>query len=146
VIAIDTNLFIYAQVRGGPFHDASAEFLQEMSERSDVVLAELVLVELYLALRNPAIVDPALDAPTAGAQCEAFRRHPRWRLVENAEVMQGVWSAAVQPGFARRRIIDVRLAQTLQAHGVTDFATVNTKDFNDLGFRRVWNPLDSVRM
>jgi hypothetical protein len=25
--------------------------------------------------------------------------------------------------------------------GVTDFATVNEKDFRDCGFRRVWNPL-----
>lgn len=25
--------------------------------------------------------------------------------------------------------------------GVTDFATVNEKNFRDYGFRRVWNPL-----
>jgi len=37
--------------------------------------------------------------------------------------------------------IDIRLALTLQHHGVTDFATVNTSDFCDVGFRRVWNPL-----
>jgi hypothetical protein len=29
----------------------------------------------------------------------------------------------------------------LQHHGVTEFATVNTADFRDLGFHRVWNPL-----
>ena len=26
-------------------------------------------------------------------------------------------------------------------YGVTDFATANIKDFADLGFGRVWNPL-----
>jgi hypothetical protein len=44
-------------------------------------------------------------------------------------------------GFARRHIIDVRLAKTLQAHGVKEFATENTRDFEGLGFQRVWNPL-----
>ena len=39
------------------------------------------------------------------------------------------------------RLIDVRLALTLRYHGVTDFATANVKDFNGLGFARVWNPL-----
>jgi hypothetical protein len=27
--------------------------------------------------------------------------------------------------------------------GVTEFATVNTKDFKGVGFRRVWNPLEA---
>lgn len=29
------------------------------------------------------------------------------------------------------------------AQGVTEFATVNVKDYQNLGFRRVWNPLGS---
>jgi len=29
----------------------------------------------------------------------------------------------------------------MTSQGVTEFATVNTKDFEGLGFRRVWNPL-----
>lgn len=32
-------------------------------------------------------------------------------------------------------------AQTLPAHGVTEFATINVRDFQGLGFRRVWSPL-----
>jgi hypothetical protein len=31
--------------------------------------------------------------------------------------------------------------QYLIQQGVTDFATVNEKDFRNCGFRRVWNPL-----
>ena len=30
---------------------------------------------------------------------------------------------------------------TLLRQGVDEFATVNTKDFQGFGFRRVWNPL-----
>jgi predicted nucleic acid-binding protein len=61
--------------------------------------------------------------------------------VDSADVMKDVWPIAAKEGFARRRIIDVRLAKTLQAHGVKEFATANTRDFEGLGFQRVWNPL-----
>jgi hypothetical protein len=43
--------------------------------------------------------------------------------------------------FARRRAYDWRAALLLIQQGVTDFATVNEKDFRDCGFKRVWNPL-----
>lgn len=82
-----------------------------------------------------------IDAPSAAAECQHLRSHPNWALVEQAEVMGAVWQDAAVAGFARRRIIDVRLARTLLAHGVADFATVNERDFQGLGFRRVWNPL-----
>jgi hypothetical protein len=55
--------------------------------------------------------------------------------------MAQVWKLAAGESFARRRIIDVRLARTLQHHGVTTLATVNARDFIGLGFARVWNPL-----
>lgn len=56
-------------------------------------------------------------------------------------MMIGIRSEAARPGFARRRIIDLRLARTLQRHGVTEFATANVRDFDGLGFARVWNPV-----
>jgi hypothetical protein len=43
--------------------------------------------------------------------------------------------------FARRRAYDWRAALLLIQQGITDFATVNEKDFRNCGFRRVWNPL-----
>ncbi len=44
-------------------------------------------------------------------------------------------------GVAYRRIYDARLALTLRQHGVTEFATTNTRDFDGFGFTRVFNPL-----
>lgn len=141
MISIDTNLLIYARVRSAPEHSQAAQFLNEMLQRRDVIIAELVLVELYLALRNPAIIQPALSPAAAVAECQLFRQHPHWALIENAEVMPAVWDQASRRGFARRRIIDLRLAKTLRAHGVTEFATANVKDFQGFGIERVWNPL-----
>ena len=87
-------------------------------------------------------MDPVLSPAEAVAECQIFRRHPHWQLVENAGVMSAVWEVASMPDFARRKIFDFRLARTLLAHGVTRFATVNTQDFAGAGFQEVWNPLE----
>lgn len=55
--------------------------------------------------------------------------------------MDEVWRQAASGQFAFRQIIDLRLALTLRHHGVTEFATANGKDFQGVGFSRVWNPL-----
>jgi toxin-antitoxin system PIN domain toxin len=141
MIGIDTNILIYARAADSPWQAAAISFLENLASDPDVVIAELVLVEFYLALRNPAIFSPPLEAREAVAECRIFRHHPCWALAENADVMERVWKEAGKDDFARRRIIDARLAFTLQAHGVTEFATANVKDFQDFGFRRVWNPL-----
>lgn len=141
MVSVDTNILLYAVNASCPEHAGARRFLTELANERDVVLAELVLVELYILLRNPAVVPQPLGAADAVEVCDRFRRQPRWRLVDGAPVMDRVWQAAKAADFGRRRIIDVRLALTLQHHGVTDFATRNVGDFADLGFRRVWSPL-----
>jgi toxin-antitoxin system PIN domain toxin len=141
MIGIDTNILIYARAASSPWHAAAVTFLEGLATNPDVVIAEFVLVEFYLALRNPAIFSAPLEADEAVAECGIFRHHPRWAVAEEAPIMDRVWKDTGQLGFARRRIIDARLAFTLQAHGVTEFATANVKDFQAFGFERVWNPL-----
>ncbi len=144
MIGIDTNILIYARVTASPWQAAAITFLENLATNPNVVIAEYVLVEFYLALRNPAVVSVPLEPGEAVTECGMFRRHPCWAVGEEVPVMDRVWKEASQPGFARRRIIDARLAFTLQAHGVTEFATVNVKDFQAFGFQRVWNPLVSA--
>ena len=141
MIGIDTNILAYARIESSPSHKAAVRFLEGLGSSQEVVISELVLMELYLLLRNEKVLSPPLSAAEAVNECHILRAHPRWQLVDAADVMKEVWRFAAQEGFARRRIFDVRLAKTLQSHGVTEFATANTKDFEGLGFERVWNPL-----
>ena len=135
---------MYAQNADCIEYREAFEFVAAYGGRVDVVICELVLVELYLLLRNPAVLSKPLSAIGAVKVCATYRRNPNWRLVENAPIMPDVWELAAADGFPRRRIIDVRLALTLQHHGVTELATVNTRDFDGLGFARVWNPIASA--
>ena len=141
MLSFDTNIAVHAANTGSPQHDRARDFLLSVATRRDVAVCELVLVELYLKLRNEKIFSRPLTASQAATVCQAYRKNQAWALIESAQVMDGVWEAAAQDRFAFRRIIDVRLAHTLLHHGVTEFATANEKDFAGHGFLRVWNPL-----
>jgi toxin-antitoxin system PIN domain toxin len=140
MISIDTNVLLYGLNRDCTEHAAARAFLETCAGRADVAIAELVLVELYVpsATRRWCA---GLEAGAAAELCQAFRRHPRWAVVESADVMARVWAAAARPGVARRHVFDARLAHTLLDHGVTELATRNTRDFEGFGFARVFDPV-----
>ncbi len=138
---MDTNVLFYSMNLDCEENEAAREFISSLTNRKDVVLCDLVLVELYILLRNPAVIPNPLSAKRAAAACLQWRSNPKWRIVESAPVMDKVWQNAKKKSFPRRRIIDTRLALTLLHHGVTEFATRNKKDFLAFGFERVFNPL-----
>ena len=143
--SVDTNLLLPAVERNHASHGLASQWLTRLSADAEVALSEFVLLELYVLLRNPAVVGTPLTPARAADVCAAFRRHPTWRIVgfpvDSRELHDELWARLREPGLARRRAYDLRLALTLRRYGVTDFATVNVKDFEGLGFRRVWNPL-----
>ncbi len=145
MLSLDTNILLPAVETRNAAHAISARFLNELHGRDDVVLSELVLLELYVLLRNPAVLVKPLSASAATDVVQAFRHHPRWQVIgfpeRCREFHDAFWPRLAAKGFARRRASDWRMALTLLQQGVEEFATVNTKDFEGLGFTRVWNPL-----
>lgn len=142
MLSFDTNLLVYSANADAPQCNPARSFLATLQDRRDVAVCELVLVEVYLKIRNPRILKKPFEAAEAARFCEAFRQNPNWTVLEYAPVMSEVWRRARKQDFAVRRIIDVRLGLTLRHHGVTEFATTNEKDFSECGFNRLWNPLE----
>jgi predicted nucleic acid-binding protein len=120
-------------------------FAEALAERGDVAISEFVLLELYNLLRNPSVMTRPLGASAAVEVCEAFRQHPAWQILgfppESRPFHDAFWPRLRSADFARRRAFDWRLALTLLQQGVTEFATVNTKDFEGFGFEKVWSPI-----
>lgn len=145
MLSIDTNLLLYCYSEASPHHESAKVFIMASSAREDVALSEFVLTELYLLLRNPAVLKHPLTAPKAVAVIQSYRQHPRWKVLgfppTSREVHADLWQHAATPGIARRRICDTRTALCLRSFGVTEFATANVKDFEGFGFAKVWNPL-----
>ena len=140
MISFDTNIIIYALNEVMPEHALAHGFLAELADDDRVIVAEQTLVELYLLIRNPSVFPKPYSPADAVAVCQAFRTNPKWKLIECEQVMEEVWKQSAEPDFARRRIIDIRLAFTLISAGVKEFATRNIKDFRDFDFDRVWDP------
>ena len=145
MISIDTNILLPAVERTNVAHRAAAAFLMSLNIRDDVAISEFVLVELYCLLRNPAVLGKPLSASAAVDVCEAFRHHPRWQLLgfpaESRAFHDTFWPRIRDKTFASRTAFDWRLALSLVQQGVTEFATVNKKDFTGFGFAKVWNPI-----
>jgi toxin-antitoxin system PIN domain toxin len=145
MISIDTNILFYALNQASPSHEAAYDWLNSLHHNEDVAISEFILAELYGLLRNASVLKRPLSAEEAVEVVLTYRRHPRWRLigfpVESRPLHDDLWQKARQKDFAFRRLYDARSALTMVAQGVTEFATVNVKDYERMGFSRVWNPL-----
>jgi uncharacterized protein len=146
MISFDTNLLLYSLNQDcAEYNDARAFFTSLSPSPGTVAVCELVLMELYVLLRNPAVLSNPLNSTDAVAMIQTFREHPTWTLLDYpgdaSALMEELWRLAAQPNIGRRIVFDARLALTLRHHGVTEFATRNETHFAGFGFTRLWNPL-----
>ncbi len=145
MFSIDTNILLHAFNEDSPSHKAAYNWMISIQAEEDAAISEFILAELYVLLRNPAVLKRPLDADEAVEVIQTYRRHPRWRLIgfpmESRLLHDDLWQKARRAAFAFRRLYDARSALAMIAQGVTEFATANVKDYEGFGFRRVWNPL-----
>ncbi|MEM7699217.1 MAG: PIN domain-containing protein [Verrucomicrobiota bacterium] len=136
----DTNLFIYAADPDSTWHRSARDFFKGCGD--GFVVSQFVLVEVYMLLRNPAVFRKPYSTREAVEYCRALAGSPKWRCVDyDPMIAKKLWQWAEQTERGYRGIIDARIGLILRHHGVTHFATANVKDFEGLGFEKVWNPL-----
>lgn len=147
MISCDTNILFIALEASRPRHTVARRFIEEQQDNSEFTLCELVLIELYILVRNPVVASKPLNPDAAAAMIEVLRSNPRWDVLDYpgpaSGIMKQLWKLSGSVDFPRRKVFDARLALTLRHHGVNEFATTNVKDFKDFGFIRVWNPLET---
>ena len=142
VESCDTNILLHAYNLSSPHHKKAFSYLKNHADNSDFVICELILIELYVLLRNPAVVAHPLTAEHSVAVCNQYRKNPCWKIVDYpGNLMEKIWALAAKHEFPRRAIFDAKIALTLTFHGVEVFATGNTKHFSSFDFKKVWNPL-----
>lgn len=147
MLTIDANILLYAFNNASPWHEEARDWLASIQRDEDVAISEFILAEFYGLLRNSAVLKHPLPADEAVEVIQVYRTHPRWRLIgfptESRLLHDAIWQKACAKDFAFRKLYDARSALTMTAQGVTEFATANVKDFEGLGFRKVWNPLST---
>jgi predicted nucleic acid-binding protein len=53
--SFDTNIAVHAASTASPLHQRAYEFVASLGSQRDVAVCELMLVELYLKLRNEKV-------------------------------------------------------------------------------------------
>jgi predicted nucleic acid-binding protein len=141
--SLDTNLLFYALNADCTEHPVCLALIRRaLASPQDWIVADQIWFELYRLLRNPSIQTHPLSATEASAKIKWFRSRSGWaRCAWEPFLMDRLQARWQKAAFPARRTFDLVLALTLQANGVTDFFTRNTKDFNDFEFFTVTDPL-----
>jgi len=142
VIAVDTNLLVYAHREDSPWHDAAFARVTELAEdRTPWAIPWPCLHEFLAIVTHPRIYAPPTPLAAAIEQIEAWLESPTLTLLAESE---GYWpelSLAMRDGrIAGPLVHDARVAALCRLHGVRELWTAD-RDFSRFSGLSVRNPL-----
>jgi len=142
VIAVDTNLLVYAHRADAPWHDRADACLAELAEGGARWAIPWPCVHEFIAVvTHPRIYDPPTPLALALEQVAAWTEAPRLELLSEAsgywDVLSHLLRAARISGGA---VHDARIAALCLHHGVNELWTVD-RDFGRFADLRTRNPL-----
>lgn len=142
MIAVGTNILVYAHRRDSQFYQRASECIATLAEgRANWAIPWPCLPEFIGIVTNARIFVPPTPLEAALAQVDIWRESPS--LVLLAESDQH-WSVLRELLLASRvtgaRVHDARIAALCLQHGVRDLWTAD-RDFNRFAQLNVVNPL-----
>lgn len=142
MIALDTNLLVYAHREDSAWHEAAYARLAELAEgRAAWGIPWPCLHEFLAIVTHPRIYAPPTPLAAALDQVEAWMEAPSLVLLAEAE---GYWSElrpTLEAGrVAGAQVHDARVAALCRLHGVREFWTAD-RDFSRFPDLPVRNPL-----
>lgn len=144
MIAVDTNLLVYAHREDSPWHNVAYAKISELAEgRAPWAIPWPCLHEFLAIVTHPRIYAPPSPLPAAIDQAEAWLECPSLTVLAETE---GYWPA-LRLALEQGRIIgplvhDARVAAICLLHGVRELWTVD-RDFARFPSLTVRNPLVS---
>jgi toxin-antitoxin system PIN domain toxin len=132
VIAVDTNVLVYAHRREATEHTAAAAKLAELATaRNAWAIPWPCIYEFYSVVTNRRIwKDAASTQKQAWSQIEAWTSSPSLRLLSETQDFTAVLGALVERPRLRGPLIhDARVAALCLAHGVEALLT-RDRDFS----------------
>lgn len=142
MIAIDTNVLVYAHRSDSPWHERASQLMRETVEGTNAWAMPWPCAHEFLSVvTNPKIFVQPTPLARALAQLNAWMHAPRVTLLSEgegyAEVLASILNASLVCGA---RIHDARVAALCRYHGVRELWTAD-RDFNRFTGLTVRNPL-----
>ncbi len=141
MIAVDTNILVYAHREESSWHDAALTRITELAEgRAPWAIPWPCIHEFLAIVTHPRIYAPPTPLNAAIGQIEAWFESPSLVLLAETE---GYWpelrSALEQGRINGPQVHDARVAAICQDHGVRELWTAD-RDFGRFPTLNVRNP------
>ena len=142
MIAVDTNLLVYAHRRDATFHAAAKRLIATLSEATaSWAIPWPCIHEFYSAVTNVRAYKPASSAVQAVAQIDAWFGSPSLVLMhESAQHWQTLRGLLGEAQVSGGLVHDARIAALCLDHGITELWSAD-RDFNRFPRLKVRNPL-----
>jgi uncharacterized protein len=142
VIAVDTNILVYAHRRDAPWHKASNRCLKGLAEGVGTWAVPWPCVhELLAVVTHPRIYDPPSTLAQAIDQVEAWMESPTLHLIGESSRHWAELRDLLRAGkIVGPRIHDARVAAICVTNGVRELLTAD-RDFSRFPGLHVRNPL-----
>ena len=143
MIAVDTNVLVYAHRRDAEFHEPAAERVRELAEgRAPWAIPWPCLHEFLAIATHPRIYAPPSSTEQAVEQLDAWLASPTLVVLsETQEYWTTLRRLLVEGRVAGAAVHDARVAALCMAHGVRELWTLD-RDFGRFPSLRVRNPFD----
>jgi uncharacterized protein len=130
VIAIDTNILIYAHRAETALHATASSLLVELAEGDGVwALPVFCIAEFVRVVTHPRVFNPPSQLAVALDFVDHLLGAPTARLILASEKYPALFREACEAGAARGNLaFDAQIAAVCREHGVSELVTAD-RDF-----------------
>ena len=142
MIAIDTNILIYAHREDSPFHAKAHSLVKEMAEsKASWAIPYPCLHEFYAIATHPKIFNPPTPTELAIEQMEAWLESPTLHLLgESPGYFEILKQKLLLGKLQGAKVHDARIAAICIQSGVRLLYS-SDRDFNKISGLKIQNPL-----
>ena len=145
MIAVDSNLLVYAHREDSPWHATALDRLRGLAEgRTPWAIPWPCVHEFLAVVTHPRIYVPPTPLDLALAQVDAWLGSPSLVLIgEDASHWPRLKALLAAGKIAGPRVHDARVAAICLRHGVDELWTID-RDFSRFPSLKVRNPIAQV--
>jgi hypothetical protein len=142
LIAIDTNILVYAHRADSPWYAKADQVIAELAEGSSQWAIPWPCLHEFLAIvTHPRIYDPPTPVADASEQIRCWLESPHLILLSEGEGFFPTWQEIVRRAKVRGGALhDARIAALCLHHGVKKLLSAD-RDFSRFPRLRTENPL-----
>ena len=142
MIAVDTNILVYAHREDSPWHDNAYTSVVELAEgRAPWAIPWPCVHEFLAIVTHPRIYSPPTPLVAANDQIEAWFESPSLTLLKETEGYWMHFRNIIEAGqIVGGQVHDARIAALCHLHEIKELWTAD-RDFSRFSGIRVYNPL-----